>query len=208
MNRKLFSVLLSIILISVVKCGYIHLQMFSDSDGLCNNLFMGSYVLEGACVDNIIIECSPDQKTIIAKKYESNECLGTPLGKEVLVTGGCVNVTSKFECTQEIDLPQGVNTIITVRHNSTEEQCPDYKQGLVELTYVLTNQCTPNISNPNKYAYIQTCDETSYTETDYKSKNCQPSTQTDSISFPLPVNSCTNTTDSLSSYQFCYIPNF
>ncbi|KAN0006911.1 hypothetical protein ACTFIU_005104 [Dictyostelium citrinum] len=208
MNRNLILLSLTIILIGAVKCGYIHLQMFSDNDGLCNNLYMGSYVLEGACIDNIIMKCSPDQKTILAYQYESDQCLGKPARHEILVTGGCVNITSKFECTQEIDLPQDLNSIITVRHNSTEEQCPDYKQGLVELTYMITNQCNPNPIKPNQYTYIQTCNETSLNQFDYKSRNCEPSTQTLSNTLPLPVNDCKNSTDYLSSYQFCYIPNF
>ncbi|KAK5583034.1 hypothetical protein RB653_004624 [Dictyostelium firmibasis] len=113
-----------------------------------------------------------------------------------------------FECTDQIYLPQNANSIITVRQNSTEEECVDYKQGLIHLSYTVTSQCTLNPLIPNKYSYIQTCDESSITEVDYQSKNCEPSTKKNSNSTTLPTIYCKNSTEYLSSYQFCYISNF
>ncbi|KAM9982482.1 hypothetical protein ACTFIZ_007030 [Dictyostelium cf. discoideum] len=207
MIRKLFLFVLTFIFINFVKCGYIHMQMFADTDGLCKNLFIGAFILEGACIENIVMKCSPDQKSVLAYQYGNGDCSGPVVNHEQLITGGCVNVSSKFECTQEIDLPQDVNTIITVDHNSTQEECSDYKQGLVRLNYQLTHQCLVNIVD-SRYSYIQTCNETALTQTNYQSKNCKPVTKNHPNVIPLPANDCKNSTNYLSSYQFCYIPNF
>ncbi|EAL68368.2 hypothetical protein DDB_G0278391 [Dictyostelium discoideum AX4] len=208
MNRKLILFLLSFIFINFVKCGYIHMQMFADADGLCKDLFIGAYVLEGVCIENVIMKCSTNQKSVLAYQYENDDCSGPIINHEELVTGGCVNVSSKFECTEEIDLPQDTNTIIIVSHNSTQEECPDYKQGLVKLSYQMTNLCLPNIIKPNQFSTIQTCDETSITQTNYQSRDCNPSTKNQPNINPLPVNDCKNSTNYLSTYQFCYIPSF
>ncbi|KAM9989249.1 hypothetical protein ACTFIY_005306 [Dictyostelium cf. discoideum] len=182
--------------------------MFADNDGLCQDLLIGAYILEGACIENVIMKCSPNQKSVMGYQYENGDCSGAVINHEELLTGGCVNVSSKFECTQEIDLPQDTNTIITVSHYSTQEECQDYKQGLVRVTYEMTNQCLPNLVKPNQYSVIQTCNETSITQTNYQSRDCKPSTKLHPNINPLPVNDCKNSTNYLSSYQFCYIPSF
>ncbi|KAK5579293.1 hypothetical protein RB653_008974 [Dictyostelium firmibasis] len=208
MDKKIISILISIFFLGFVKSGYIHSQIFSDDDGKCTNMLIGSFALEGTCIDSLILSCSLDLSSVIAWKYENSDCLGDPIGNQSYTTGGCVFSSSMFECTDQIYLPQNVNSIITVRHNSTEEECLDYKQGLVQLSYIKTSQCTPNVIKPNKYSFIQTCDESSITQVNYQSINCKPSTKTNSNSSPLPNNNCMNSTDYLSSYQFCYIPNF